>query len=273
MMYPTSSRSEDLDFFQLVDECPEVKEKLRRGVKLDELSKIRQFLENNHVDSYFRKTYGFIIDGINLIRDFRMDEIPSAHPDTYISTVDHWVGITGYYNVGLDQLAYDHMESKFIINVLALRTRMLIMNTDAYRIFKMLVALRPKTNRIILLRVALIALHLLYESGAPFSVFMTPSHVKYLWYRFGYLAQDSLFDDALVAFNILKDSGKVSDEFGLVEKLLKEYNCIPSSTAFVDDGWYHFMTVPTWTLGVSPYTGVDYTGNYITDWGYLVTTE
>lgn len=272
MLY-NSPTSEDADFFKQVDSCPEVKERLRRGIKLDELSQVRQFLETYQADSYFRKNYGFIIDGINLIRDFRMDQVPSAPPGVFVSTVDHWVGINGYFNVSLDQLAYESMESKWIINILALRTRMLILNTDAYRIFKMLTVIRPRTNRLCLLRVLFIALHLLHESCAPFSVFMTPSFVKYLWYRFGFVAEETLSDDSLNAFYILRDAGLVSDEVGLIEKLLKESSCIPLGTTYVDDGWYHFMTVPAWTLGVSPYTGADYTSNRITDWGYLVNTE
>lgn len=268
-----SSVPDDTDFFQQVENCPEIKEKLRRGIKLDELSKVRQFLEQNQADSYFKKTYGFLVDGINLIRDFHMDQVPAADPSAYLTSVRHWVGLTGYFNVGLDQLAREEMDSKWIINILTVRTRMLIMNTDAYRIFRMLVTLRPRVNRLYHLRVLMIALHMLHESGSPFSVFMTPSFVKYIWYRFGFISEETLTDDSWYAYLLLKESGMLVDEHGLIERLLKESCCIPSGSAYADDGWYHFMTLPSWTLGVSPFTGADYTGNYVTDWGYLVTTE
>lgn len=272
-MFYNNAAEEDQDFFKQVDSCPEIKERLRRGVKLDELSKIRTFLETAQLDNYFKKQYGFLIDGINLIKDFHMDKVPPAPSSSYLTAVDHWVGVTGYYNVSLDQLARERMESKWIINTLALRTRMLVMNTDAYRLFKMLVALRPKVNRIYLLRVALIGLQMLHESGAPFSIFMTPQFVKYLWYRFGYIAESTTAEDATRAYELLAGEGVVVDEFDLVNNLIAEKYCIPLGSCFADDGWFHFMTIPTWTLGISPYDGLDFTGNYLTDWNYLVSTD
>jgi len=246
-------------------DTPQVRDRLEKGVKLHELANLKKFFEDSRAAQLVRKSYGYLIQDMEFLQTtgaMRFPERPSVAP---ISTVRHWVAIRGYYKVDPVLLASSGVEHRVIINTASLNLPVLIMDADAWRLYYLITKYSRGVNtREQIFTYLLYVLDVLKPTQLPFGVYVDEGFVKWMMFCKDY-------NDIAEQVCGLSSSEIVADSEGILQSLVDESFCMPSKTWIFSDGLYFQITVPSWTL--SSRDGIDYTGNYITDWDFFVATE
>lgn len=248
------------DFLSSAFQYPELKTKLQHGVKLDELRQIKQWLEDHRNEAYLSKEYGYLLADLEFLNDTKSLGPPTAPAGAYVTVRRHWVAIRGYFDVDSGFLDQEGMQSRWIVNTMSVKAQILTLDAEAYAIYKCLAKVAPRnTPTSALLQLLVYILHTHHETGG-----VDESYVKYVMRTYGYDVQDA----ALKSAENLAGAQRLQDEDAVVPRLMRSDYCVPSRTCHVYDGWFHFLTLPTWTL--SALGSVDYSGNYIDGWDFFV---
>jgi hypothetical protein len=257
----------DQDFLKSAFLYPEIRQRLQRGVHLDELRQIKRWLEDHRNDTYLQKEYGFIVSDLEFLSDTKSLGPPPARRGPFIQVQFHWVAVRGYYDVDNAFLTQEGIQSRWIINTMSVLSPILILDTEAHAIYRSLIryASRNTPTSTILQQL----LYLLYDSHVVGGV--DDSYIRYVLRTRSYesdpRAQRSLEE--------LTDAGKIVDDFKVVPRLVNSEYCVPSRTCISWDGWFHFLTLPTWSLSSlgSGKSSVDYTGNHIDGWDFFAVSD
>lgn len=243
-------------------EIPAVRDRLQRGVKLHDLAALQKFLEENREQAFLKKEYGYLVQDLEFLQAVGALEMPDVEHSKFITLKPHWVAINGYFNVNPFTLSREGVESRFVINTPSVRTPILILDNQAWRIYRL--ALR--FGRLTRYQALAYLVYLLEVSHLTDEHAVSDAYIKHVVSQYD---TDSMREEAMASYTRLVEAAKIEDPCGALSRILDEVFCLPTNSWIFSDGWYHLITMPS-TLFADD-GREDYTGNYVQSWDFFVT--
>ena len=247
------------DCFQV----PEVRDRLERGVKIQELANLKLFLENSRAEALVQKQYGYLIQDLEFLESEGAMKLPVVRTNTYVSVVPHWVALKGYFEVDEHSLSRVGMMRKFIINAPSIRSPLLCLDADAWGIYKLILSSSRMTKYQAISYLVYI-LEVLAMTESPFGDVVDDRYVQHVVWT---TSHEEVQEQAIEAHARLVESQKFDDPLGIIPLILTEDYCLPTNSWIFSDGNYFLLSVPSWTL--SSQEGMDFSDNYVESWDFF----
>lgn len=262
-MRMASAPPTETNFLRDCFSVPVVRDRLEKGVKLQELVEIKKFLELNREQEYLKKEYGYLIQDLEFLESVGALRMPAATPGRYVTLKPHWIAIRGYFEVNQFTLAHEGVESRFIINTPSLFTPILTLDTDAWQLYSMITR-AGHLSRYQALAYLVYILEVLHLTDLPLGQVVTPSYVRYAISTYD---PDGVLEEAKRSYVRLMTANRIDDPKGTLLRILNETYCLPTNDWIFSDGWYYLATIPSWTMSSAGHE--DYSGNYVQSWDFF----
>ena len=252
-------------FLQSCFDVPQVRNRLERGVKLNELLELREFLEKHRHEQFVQKEYGHLYEDLDFLKQAGALSVPYPDLRCFISVRPHWVAVKGYFNVSKSLLLTGEVQSRWVVNTLALCAPMMILHSDAWKIYKSVLSSARLTPRQALIYTIYI-LEILSLTEAPLGTLVNDALIRYVVREYD---SESLLSRSLDSLLRLAQTSRIEDPQGVLPALFRNEYCFPNHSWIIWDGWLYLPMLPSWTL--STWGDEDNSGNYIEQWDFFST--
>lgn len=258
MRAASASTTPERTFLHECFSVPVVRDRLERGVKLQELNELKTFLERNREKQFLQKEYGYLIQDLEFLELEGALKMPAIVPGRYMTVRNHWVALKGYFDPNEFDLANEGLRRRFIINTPSVLSPVLALDGEAWTIYNLIVSYRPRLTRYQVMAYLVYILEVLMMTESPLGYIVNESYIHHVMNTY---TPDQCLAESPSSFNRLSEAEKLDDPRNVVLRILQETYCLPSNNWIFSDGFYFLMTLPSWTLSASD--------NYVENWDFF----
>lgn len=238
-------------------QVPKVRDRLERGMKsLQELGELRRFLEQSREEKLLQREYGYLLQDLEFLELEGALKLPEIEAGRYLTVRDHWVALKGYFDAHDCDLENEGMAKRFIINTPSVRTPVLALDSDAWKIYNQVIQHRDM-SRYQALCYLLHLLEILMMTQMPLGEVVDDQYIHHVVLR---NPPEHYQTEAERSFENLRQEGKIDDPRKTLLKVVEETYCLPSNNWIFSDGLYFIPSLPSWSLTDS---------NYVENWDFF----
>lgn len=241
-----------------------------------------------------RYRMSYVEEGLQFLNKKQAMVMPVGEYDKYITVRDSWVFIRGHMPTEEDnpdneqrkafnrRMRADKVALRFLVNALAMRSRVLLLDPMTEQIFRYFRAGRRAHRHYLATADAFrLTLHVLYLVKNGYKKPVDAVDQGYLETVYQSITNPAtagstdiytVRDKSLNTLNNIKSN--IYDPEHIVESLVSNRWIIMSEPTYEDDGWVHLLSLPSWLFGMefdhnnNVVWNERYTGHRIDRWAY-----
>ena len=224
---------------------------------LQDLGEIKRFLERSRNEQLIKKEYGYLIQDLEFLEMEGALKLPVIPPGKFMTVRDHWVALKGYFDVNDFDLEKEGLARRFIINTPSVRTPVIALDTEAWKIYSTILQ-HSQLTRYQAMCYLVYILEVLMMTESPLGDIVDEDYIHHV-----VMAHDvSVFLEAADESCLrLQLAERFDDPSAIIPRILREEYCLPSNNWIFSDGSYFLMSLPSWTLSSS--------NNYVENWDFF----